>query len=110
LSEFAVLDIPYWWEGKQLPTLISKKIISDDFKQWYGFEFGKKVERVTPLKENAPRVAAPYAEHIFYYPQVDTLAKLSEGKSWKFADIRPDAIVTSNLPPSLPAQSGNILT
>ncbi|KAE9371307.1 hypothetical protein N431DRAFT_545584 [Stipitochalara longipes BDJ] len=44
-------------------------------------------------KESAPRVPAPYAEHIFYYPQVDTLAKLSEGKSWKFADIRPDAIV-----------------
>ena len=56
------------------------------------------MERVLPLKENAPRVQAPYGDHIFYYPQVDTLSKLSEGKKWKFADIRPDAIVRSNPP------------
>jgi hypothetical protein len=66
--------------------------------KWYGFEFGDKVERVLPLKENAPRVQAPYGDHIFYYPQVDTLSKLSEGKKWKFADIRPDVIVRSNPP------------
>jgi len=36
--------------------------------KWYGFEFGDKVERDLPLKENAPRVPAPYREHIFYYP------------------------------------------
>ncbi|PVH73631.1 hypothetical protein DL98DRAFT_519818 [Cadophora sp. DSE1049] len=62
-------------------------------KQWYGFEFGTKVERQTPLKESAPRVPEPYGQHILYYPQIDTLAKLAEGKKWKFADIRPDAIV-----------------
>jgi hypothetical protein len=61
----------------------------------YGFEFGDKVERVLPLKEKAPRVPAPYGDHIFYYPQVDTLSKLPEHKKWKFADIRPDAIVRS---------------
>jgi hypothetical protein len=64
-----------------------------DSAKWHGFEFGKKVSRITPLKESAPRIPSPYGDHIFYYPQVDTLAKLSEGKSWKFADIRPDAIV-----------------
>ena len=48
---------------------------------------------MTPLKESAPRVPAPYGDAILYYPQIDTLAALSEGKKWKFADIRPDAIV-----------------
>lgn len=61
--------------------------------KWYGFEFGTKVHRVTPLKESAPRVPSPYGDHLFYYPQIDTLTKLAEGKNWKFADIRPDAIV-----------------
>ncbi|KAH7354988.1 hypothetical protein BKA65DRAFT_581662 [Rhexocercosporidium sp. MPI-PUGE-AT-0058] len=61
--------------------------------KWYGFEFGTKVKRSTPLKENAPRVAEPYGQHILYYPQIDTLTQLAEGKKWKFADIRPDAIV-----------------
>ncbi|KAF8855381.1 hypothetical protein BDZ45DRAFT_793509 [Acephala macrosclerotiorum] len=59
----------------------------------YDFEFGTKVHRKTPLKETTPRVPPPYRDHLFYYPQIDTLTKLSEGKSWKFADIRPDAIV-----------------
>jgi len=64
--------------------------------KWYGFEFRDKVERVLPLKENAPRVPAPYGDLIFYYPQADTLSKLSQGRKWKFADIRPDAIVRSH--------------
>lgn len=57
------------------------------------------MERVVPLKESAPRVPAPYGDHIFYYPQIDTLAKLSKDKNWKFADIRPDAIVLTLIPP-----------
>ncbi|TVY82657.1 Short chain dehydrogenase sirQ [Lachnellula suecica] len=61
--------------------------------KWYGFEYGNKVERVTPLKENAPRIPSPYGDNIFYYPQVDKLAELAKGKAWKFADVRPDAIV-----------------
>jgi hypothetical protein len=62
-------------------------------QQWYGFEFGTKVHRSIPVKESDPRIPAPYGDHIFYYPQIDALAELSEGKSWKFDDIRPDAIV-----------------
>lgn len=49
----------------------------------------------TPLKESAPRVPPPHGDHIFYYPQIDTLSKLSQGKNWNFADIRPDAVVFS---------------
>lgn len=61
--------------------------------KWYGLEFGDEVKLDVPLKESAPRVPPPHGDHIFYYPQVDTLAKLSEGKNWNFADIRPDAVV-----------------
>ncbi|KAG0645390.1 Short chain dehydrogenase sirQ [Hyphodiscus hymeniophilus] len=61
--------------------------------KWYGFEFGSKVSRVTPLKESAPRISAPFDEHIFYYAQVDALTELAAGKKWDFVDIRPDAIV-----------------
>ncbi|RDW77831.1 hypothetical protein BP6252_05884 [Coleophoma cylindrospora] len=61
--------------------------------KWYGFEFGDKVQRLVPVKESHPRIPAPYGDHIFYYPQIDALASLAEGKPWKFADIRPDAIV-----------------
>ncbi|KAK4545423.1 hypothetical protein LTR36_002773 [Oleoguttula mirabilis] len=61
--------------------------------KWYGFEFGNAVERVTPLKESAPRVGSPQGDHIFYYYQIDALERLNEGKKWKYADIRPDAII-----------------
>ncbi|KAL6907298.1 hypothetical protein GGI43DRAFT_431350 [Trichoderma evansii] len=61
--------------------------------KWYGLEFGDEVKRELPLKESAPRVASPHGDHIFYYPQIDALLKLSEGKNWTFADIRPDAII-----------------
>lgn len=46
-----------------------------------------------PLKESAPRITAPFDEHIFYYAQVDALTSLSAGKNWDFVDIRPDAII-----------------
>jgi len=62
-------------------------------RQWYGFEFGSQVKRSTPLSESAPRVPPPHGDHIFYYHQIDALAQLAKGKTWKFADIRPDAIV-----------------
>lgn len=45
------------------------------------------------MRETDPRVPAPYGDNIFYYPQIDALANLSQGKKWNFADIRPDAIV-----------------
>ncbi|CZR63447.1 uncharacterized protein PAC_13344 [Phialocephala subalpina] len=79
------------------PSQQSRMFIQIDnsgrFQQWYGFEFGTNVYRETPLKENAPRVPSPYGDHPFFYPQIDTLTRLAEGKSWKFADIRPNAIV-----------------
>jgi len=61
--------------------------------KWYGFEFGNAIQQKLPLKESTPRLGPPYGEHIFYYPQIDALKELSEGKKWAFADIRPDAIV-----------------
>ncbi|KAK5109709.1 hypothetical protein LTR85_002287 [Meristemomyces frigidus] len=61
--------------------------------KWYGFEFGNDVARDTPLKEIAPRIKPPHGDHIFYYPQIDALNHLSNGKRWKYADIRPDAII-----------------
>ncbi|KAL6719724.1 hypothetical protein ACLMJK_001645 [Lecanora helva] len=60
----------------------------------YGIEFvDKGIEYNPPLKESMPRIPEPYASNIFYYPQYDTLASLSEGKRWKFCEIRPDAII-----------------
>jgi hypothetical protein len=48
---------------------------------------------VTPLRESASRVQPPHGDHIFYYQQIDALERLNIGKKWRFADIRPDAIV-----------------
>jgi hypothetical protein len=79
MSKFAVLDISNWREVVRL-------------------RIRRQSAKSSPSEENAPRVPALYGDHIFYYPQVDTLSKLSAGKKWKFADIRPDAIVTSHPP------------
>ncbi|KAN0096263.1 hypothetical protein V8E51_015068 [Hyaloscypha variabilis] len=49
----------------------------------YGFEFGKKRNRIP----------ARYDEHILYYPQVDTLIQALRRQELESADIRPDAIV-----------------
>ena len=61
----------------------------------YGTEFyGQEgIEIKTPLKESNSRIPEPYASKVFYYPQYDLLAKLSEGQKWKFCEIRPDVIV-----------------
>jgi hypothetical protein len=59
----------------------------------YGIEFLPNVPYNPPLKESTPRVPEPYASKIFYYGQYDALKKLSQGKSWSFVEIRPDAIV-----------------
>ena len=60
----------------------------------YGVEFiDKGIDYNPPLKETMPRIAEPYASNIFYYAQYDTMKRLSEGKRWKFCEIRPDAIV-----------------
>jgi hypothetical protein len=45
-----------------------------------------------PLKESLPRIPEPFASKIMYYAQYDALARLSVGKTWKFAEIRPDGV------------------
>ena len=52
------------------------------------------MKRTVPVTESDPRVPSPEGDNIFYYPQIDALAAISEGKPWKFADIRPDANVS----------------
>ncbi|KAH9204995.1 hypothetical protein DL95DRAFT_376620 [Leptodontidium sp. 2 PMI_412] len=59
----------------------------------YGLEFPKEVGVHPPLREDMPRIPEPYASKIFYYAQYDLLAKMSEGKSWTFSEVRPDGIV-----------------
>lgn len=61
----------------------------------YGVEFvdQEEVEYIPPLRESMPRIPEPWASNIFYYAQYDLMEKLSEGKSWSFTEIRPDAII-----------------
>ncbi|KZP30260.1 hypothetical protein FIBSPDRAFT_777421 [Athelia psychrophila] len=61
----------------------------------YGIEHFPKVPiPPTPWKESLPRVQDPsIASQIFYYRQVDILAAHARGSSWKWTEIRPDAIV-----------------
>jgi hypothetical protein len=59
----------------------------------YGLEFPNDVTISPPLREDMPRIPEPYASKIFYYSQYDLLAELSQGKSWTFAEVRPDGIV-----------------
>ena len=60
----------------------------------YGVEFvDKSIDYNPPLKESMPRIPEPYASNIFYYSQYDKMVEMSEGKSWKFCEIRPDAII-----------------
>ncbi|KAL3458344.1 hypothetical protein BJX64DRAFT_266804 [Aspergillus heterothallicus] len=61
----------------------------------YGLEFPDKVAITPPLHEDMPRIPEPYASKIFYYPQHDLLANLSEKEDirWTFSEIRPDGIV-----------------
>ena len=49
---------------------------------------------VPPLHESAPRIPAPYASLIFYYPQIDTLHTLHQNRqTWTFCETRPDLII-----------------
>lgn len=56
-------------------------------------EFQDKVNIQAPFKESLPRIPEPYASKIFYYGQVDELAKLAKGKKWTWTEVRPDVIV-----------------
>ncbi len=46
-----------------------------------------------PCQESDPRIPQPYEDEVFYYAQYDVLAKLAAGKTWDFAEIRPDLVV-----------------
>ncbi|KZT37923.1 hypothetical protein SISSUDRAFT_808400 [Sistotremastrum suecicum HHB10207 ss-3] len=60
----------------------------------YGPEFyGQVPFPPIPLKESTPRLPEPYASQIFYYSLVDVLARLSQGTSWTFSEVRPDNII-----------------
>ncbi|KAL7943601.1 hypothetical protein V8C42DRAFT_358873 [Trichoderma barbatum] len=46
-----------------------------------------------PAKETDPRIPQPYEDQVFYYAQYDALMRLSAGKNWRFAEIRPDLVI-----------------
>ncbi|KAL6864635.1 hypothetical protein J3F83DRAFT_147094 [Trichoderma novae-zelandiae] len=46
-----------------------------------------------PAKETDPRIPQPYEDQVFYYAQYDALQRLSAGKTWRFAEIRPDLVI-----------------
>lgn len=46
-----------------------------------------------PAKETDPRIPQPFEDQVFYYAQYDALQKLSAGKNWRFAEVRPDLVV-----------------
>ncbi|KAK1718923.1 hypothetical protein BDP67DRAFT_393633 [Colletotrichum lupini] len=57
------------------------------------FQHQDKIEIHPPLKESQPRIPSPYGDEIFYYGQVDAIEELQKGKSWRWCEVRPDAIV-----------------
>ncbi|KAK1240990.1 hypothetical protein MKX08_000964 [Trichoderma sp. CBMAI-0020] len=61
--------------------------------KWYGTEFSHILKPKAPFQEDAPRIPKPYADHCFYYPQIDLLEDLSTGKKWTYANIIPDSII-----------------
>ncbi|KAH8421694.1 3-oxo-Delta-4 [Colletotrichum scovillei] len=57
------------------------------------FQHQDKIEIHPPLKESQPRIPSPYGDEIFYYGQVDAIEELQKGKSWRWCEVRSDAIV-----------------
>ncbi|PVI05890.1 hypothetical protein DM02DRAFT_724671 [Periconia macrospinosa] len=46
-----------------------------------------------PLKETLPPIPEPDLSQLFYYAQIDTLKRISSGKSWTWCEVRPDNII-----------------
>lgn len=46
-----------------------------------------------PLAESSPRLKSPYAESLFYHPQLDFIAEYAKDKKWNWCDTRPDIII-----------------
>ncbi|KIW74833.1 hypothetical protein Z517_11603 [Fonsecaea pedrosoi CBS 271.37] len=61
----------------------------------YGVHLGKDLfpfQNQLPLTESLPRIPEPHASRMFYYQQIDSLRRLSRGRSWQWVDLRPDVI------------------
>ncbi|OAL36770.1 hypothetical protein AYO20_03825 [Fonsecaea nubica] len=59
----------------------------------YGYYLRQDHYFPVPLKENLPRLKKPFADDIFYYPQVDFLTEFSKDKKWTWNETRPDMII-----------------
>lgn len=62
----------------------------------YGMDFGSEAVPTllnTPYGEERPRLDPPFDDKIFYYGQVDAMIAAAKGKSWTWAEMRPDLIV-----------------
>lgn len=46
-----------------------------------------------PLREDMPRLKAPYGDTLFYNAQLDWIAEYARDKTWNWCDTRPDIIV-----------------
>lgn len=69
--------------------------------QAYGVHLGKNLfpfSQELPLRESLRRIPEPYASRMFYYQQLDCLKRLSQGRRWKWVDLRPDVIVSAMSP------------
>lgn len=60
--------------------------------QYYGLEFSDHVPYDPPFAESKPRIPEPFYSKIHYYPQLDFIASFSEGKTWRWAEVRADLI------------------
>lgn len=70
--------------------------LTDSTRQNYGvavLQHSDKIEINPPLKENNPRIPAPYGDEIFYYAQVDLIREAAKGSQWGWCEVRPDVIV-----------------
>uniref|UniRef100_A0A8H7N4H5 PRISE-like Rossmann-fold domain-containing protein n=1 Tax=Bionectria ochroleuca TaxID=29856 RepID=A0A8H7N4H5_BIOOC len=74
-------------------TRVNVEILRNAVLAWYGTEFSHILKPKAPFQETAPRIPKPYSDHCFYYPQVDLLEELSNGKDWSYANIIPDSII-----------------
>ncbi|KAF2095426.1 hypothetical protein NA57DRAFT_79153 [Rhizodiscina lignyota] len=60
----------------------------------YGFAHAREIgPPAGPCHESDARIPQPYADMMFYYAQHDALVRLSSGKKWRFAEIRPNDVV-----------------
>jgi hypothetical protein len=46
-----------------------------------------------PHKESFPRIKQPYADLLFYHPQMDWVTEYAADKKWNWCDTRPDIII-----------------